>query len=199
MIQVFLETVFLTESIRRQVMFSWHEKHPGAKQRALSWVFAHFIRTILYAHVDVHFMRDHIRLFGEDFPIHMSVLPTSVQEHIRDNIWAHKERYFAKIKEHNHMTFDYTDPIEDVVIETVWRRTVVRDFVWLVCQTRDMFLHSQILLAVQRVNVERDFADVYVSHLHHVLQSPYAPLREIMCWGLAAHDKHPEETRNASH
>lgn len=195
--QEFFERNLTDPSKRRRLICNWHSTAPHSKYTRLADVFEDFIWSVLYEPPDIHFMMDRIIVFGQNYPIWYEWLDRADRKLVQDTFLQNHESHFDSKRRFGKQStyFDYSSPQPPIQIENIWRRQLVRDFVWIVLHKKARFITMELITAVQAILVRIKNRDIFLATMHCALQGRL-PIFELVCWGLNQWDLHPEEERN---
>lgn len=198
----FFERHFGTD-LRRTYLQNWHVSYRSEhvkKPHRLAVLFAEFISSILYDPIAFKMTQDYFSFFGRgsaSFFVYYKWLDHKEdREFLVKTCFANCDLYFKTVKMFENNAFlleSFVFDNDPSICNHIWRRELVRDFVWLVfSKKREQWLHKELIVALQMVIMEKGKKDIFVSALHDGLQG-MTNLHEVLCWGLDQTDLHPEE------
>lgn len=171
----------------------------GKQHTRLADVFEQFIHTVLYEPVAFHLYVDRFHVFGHSLPIRYEWLPQA-ERNFLINMFACRMTLFRSRKEYENNQFDcseFTFDGEKEMVSHIWRRQIVRDFVWMVAAAKNLnYAVSELIASIQGVLLRKP-ANVFLSALHDGLQGRVM-LSEALAWNNADKDDHPEVALYAS-
>jgi hypothetical protein len=192
---------------RRDILMHWHRRFPlGKDDVCLVGVFKRFINTLLYGTVDVCINKRTLSVFTGEWGDKCAVIRKEwlspkelefVEAAVRD-----RERLFMTRKEYENDLYAYggfiykdtgaTRPYETLV-DTTWRRQLLRDFVFYFMATPSTHCYLlELLRAIQSTMLtKRGKSDVFLSALHGGMQGRY-PMAQVPCWNLVPWDAHSD-------
>jgi len=208
--QSMLYRLFCEPRCRRKLLRQWHSHEGGGGATGgggdgrLASVFERFIEDVLFRPVAFHMLHDRFHVFGDAYSVRYEWLADADRAVVL-GLYRERKSVFRVLREYHNDQFEYSRTVygEDDVVTWVWRRQLVRDFVWMVRARlpKDAHAHLELLAALQRLIVgkKRSRHALFLSELHAALQGQTC-LDEVLCWGTHAADAHPDETlANAVH
>lgn len=184
----FLHKCFKEPMNRRKILMHWHTLFPKAllhssnDTAALSDYFADFITTLLYQKTKFVFCQTHFTIFGEQWPIYRKwILPDEIWTRLED---SSSEIFKTRTQSGNGTSYVYESPlvsIDDDVFTITCRRQLIRDFCWLIRDSKNEKAWLNLILGIQTVMSRRQGSkDVWLSSLHQACQGK-CDLKEVPC------------------
>jgi hypothetical protein len=192
---------------RRSIVKQWNFSKVAAKKQRVADVLAHVISSILYEPVAFKMRADHFCLLGngEDmFSVRYALLDQQERNFIV-GAFARRTELFSTVKMFPNNLFScdkfkydssgpggagYTS-----VFDPIWKREIVRDFVWILLDGgAAAAVGTELIAAMQSLLLEHKHGrqDVFLSALHSGVQGT-TNVRLVPCWGLDARDRHSED------
>jgi hypothetical protein len=193
---------------RRLILKHWHATYPVCRKRhtRLADIFQEFVVDILYEPIQFKLRVNHFCLFAAGKPslaIQFDWLKEKDRKFIVYNIFAERKQLFKTVKQFENNQFALDDFIHDPtpnvhpyerVVDPIWQREIVRDFVWLVFSRKESYMVLEMIAALQEIMTSHSVGkrDVFVCALHSGLQGR-TNIREVLCWNNSTADVHSEE------
>ncbi len=203
--RTFFYGVFVADPRRRRDMVKHWLTAPPSGGGATKWtrlahIFEHMLKTLL-AYTPVRFVmrRSYMCLLDT-----LRVPYVWLSDHERDflvrSVFARRTRLFRSCKMYDGGEFVLDGFIHDTsgtIFDPVWGRELARDFALFVLAARQPHMVHELIVAMQSLMVDhlRGRRDVFLRALHDGVQGT-TRIDEVPCWGLEAHDLHPEEREN---
>lgn len=174
---------------RRAIIMNWHALTPKPHPADVSDHLSAFIKAILYAPISFMLYKNYFTLFGSDWPVYRQWIATPV---FWETLEANAKSLFANQKECANGDYVLSGPTVNVnnVVTRECRRQLVRDFVWLVRETKHEGVWLNLIVAMQDLlEHHTGQADVWLSTLHAACQGK-CQLDEVPCWDVNTYDQH---------
>lgn len=191
-VELFLYRILADPSQRRKILIRWHSVAGKEKTPRLADAFESFIHTILYEPLSFHLFADRLHVFGPSLPIRFEWL-SAVDRSFLVNLFACRVNLFKSRKEYENNQFDYSNFTFDgerEMVSIIWRRQIVRDFVWMVAATNVNYMVAELIVSIQGVLLNNP-SNIFLSALHQGLQGRVR-LSEVLAWNNIELDDHPE-------
>jgi len=180
---------------RRTILRYWHTRKAKAEYARLSDEFYTFVRVILYEPVSFHMLNDYMLVFGPALPIRYTFFTQNEDKKFILNLFADRQTAFKVRKEHDSNTFDYSQLTfinDNELVDLPTRRALLREFVWMCCETKESHILVELIAALQRVLVSREGkGDVFVGAIHQAIQGRCV-VNEVVCWDNSPYDEYPK-------
>jgi hypothetical protein len=193
---------------RRSLVKQWNFAKVAAKKQRVADALAHVISCVLYEPVAFKMRADHFCLLGNgDEMFSVRYAPPTLERQERDFIvgaFARRKELFSTVKmcpnnlfSCDKFKYDPPVPIGDgytSVFDPIWKREIVRDFVWILLNGTGGAVVVELISALQFLLLEHKQGrqDVFLSALHNGVQG-VTNVRLVPCWGLDARDRHSED------
>jgi hypothetical protein len=194
-IELFLFRILADPTQRRNILIRWHSVQPvtvKGKTARLADIFETFIQTILYEPVAFHLNADRFYVFGQHLPIRYEWLPKAERDFLI-SLFANRMTLFKSRKEYENNQFDlsgFTFEGERDMVSHIWRRQIVRDFVWMVAAKNVNYIVAELVASIQGVLLNKP-ANVFLGCVNDALQGRMR-LSEVLAWNHTDTDEHPE-------
>lgn len=193
LVESFFYRIFGDPLKRREILIHWHSLETlHKKYTRLADFFEEFIYTILYEPISFHMYADRFQVFGDKLPIRYEWLSQEDQTTLI-SMFANRKALFVVCKEFENNQFDcntFTFEGEKQLINHIWRRQIVRDFVWIVATKNISHVVLELIVALQQVLLSKK-SDVFVSAIHDAIQGRMR-LTDVIAWDHSEFDVHPE-------
>jgi hypothetical protein len=203
--RAFFFGIYAANPARRRSLVKHWDFSKVKKQRVAS-VLEHVISCILYEPVAFKMRSDHFCLLGNgDDMFSVRYAPPVLDQQERNFVvdaFAKRKELFSTVKmvQNNMFSCDkfkydnygagYTS-----VFDPIWKREIVRDFVWILLDgAAAASCGTELIAAMQSLLLEHKHGrqDVFLSALHSGVQGT-TNVRLVPCWGLDARDRHSED------
>lgn len=192
-IELFLYRILADPQQRRKILIRWHSvAYAKEKVTRLADIFESFIHTILYEPMEFHLFADRLHVFGPLLPIRFEWLSQADCTFLI-NLYACRVNLFKSRKEYENNQFDYSNFTfggEREMVSFIWRRQIVRDFVWMVAAKNVNYMVAELIVSIQGVLLHKP-GNMFLNAIHQGLQGRVL-LSEVLAWNNADKDDHPE-------
>ena len=140
----------------------------------------------------MHLYVDRLTVFGSSLPIRYEWLSSTDRDFVV-KMFADRVNLFRSKKEYENNQFDYGELAFDGerdMAPAVWRRQIVRYFVWMIAAKRVNFMVAELNVAIQGVLL-RVPHNVFLGSVYAGLNGRVR-LSEVLAWNNADTDEHPE-------
>lgn len=196
----FLEDLFCknVKFQRRVFIQQWHSSYPidtKNRHKRPADVFKDFIVSILYEKTRLVLKHDRLCFFGlgaDHLAVRMSWIASfpKLKAFVIDELFGRRVEIFSDVQFYLNNAFKLEGFVYDSdpnLFLDVYRRELVRDFIWLLPLT----CLSEAITAIQKTCLEYP-DDVFLKQLHWGLQGQ-TKITEVLCWNNTEEDLHPYE------
>lgn len=180
-VKEFFRATFVSQKQRRIILHKWQHAKLDMMIKSVrpAHAFAAFIATLLYEKLSFNMQSDCFCVFG--LPVRYEWIKHQ-QKHVLVDLFANSPEWFKTRKECENQMFEYKGFViedDDSIFKPIWRRQLVRDFVWFILAIQNRHLTLELVVALQHTLLDHT-KDQFVFNLHAAMQGKMN-IYEVLC------------------